>query len=680
MPHRPFTMLSTDPPSSPTPPAAALARWRRAAECARDGLFEVVPGTGETWFSDRFGAVLGFEPGALPATLPAFTTRIHPDDLPLWRHAWQAAVDRAAPILLQLRLLHQDGAWRWYGIQARCWPADGGHEDIVAGALIDIHDHRASQQALERQVAERTASLARAVEDAERRRTDAQHARQAQARFLAHMSHELRTPLAGLLGLLDLAGRVATDAPQRRYLEVAMQSGRALQRTIAQLLELTLVRDGHLPLASEPFDVAESLSEVLRGTMPLVRSKGLSVRYDWLGEPTWVASDEPRVRQIVGNLVGNAAKFTERGHIALVAHLTPHPDREGWRWLSLDVEDTGPGLAPERAARIFDDFVQADASLSRAHGGTGLGLSIARDLARRMGGDITLRSRPGEGSVFTLTLPLRAAADPDPLPDPEPGEAWLLYRQPVIAEWLERRLVRLGWRSRILADGAAAIARAAAMPASGHPQLVVVAEHVMASDTDLAALRQALPQAVITLLIRPDWHLPELEQQALAHDMSFSIMPLSPRDLRLLTVRQPAAPPAPAARPAPASATDHVLVVEDNAVNRMIAEEFLRTLGIPARTAEDGAKALESCAAAPPRLVLMDLQMPVMDGLAATRTLRERQQRGELPVFPIVALTAHAMSTDAEACREAGMVGYLTKPLLLDALRDEVARWWPSPA
>jgi signal transduction histidine kinase/CheY-like chemotaxis protein len=674
-------MLPSNTLSSSLTPGAALARWQRAVALARDGLFEVNPTTGDAWYADQFAQALGFGPGGLPADLAAFTTRIHPDDLTPWRQAWQSVVEHGEPLSLSLRVLHQDGGWRWYSVQARRWATDDPPGTVVAGALVDIHDQRSSQLALERQVAEGTARLASEAAAAERGRADAQHARQAEARFLAHVSHELRTPLAGLLGLLDLSRRVAVDPPQRRFLEVAMQSGRALQRTIDQLLDATLLREGELPLASEPFDLAEALSEVLRNVMPTVRSKSLSVRFDWLGDTCWVTGDEPRVRQIAGNLVGNAARFTESGHIAVVASLSEHPDRPGWRWLSVDVEDTGPGLDAAEAERIFAPFVQADARLNRAHGGTGLGLSIARELARRLGGDITLRSIKGEGSVFTLTLPLQAAADPDPLPVQPPGYAWLLYRRQQIGEWLVRRLARLGWRAEVM-DMVEALARAARLPPAEQPGLVVVPEHVLQADTDLPALRQALPRATITLLIRPDWNEPELEKQALALGMSFSIMPLTPRDLHLLAA--PAAPqipaetPSPTAAPAALATPGHVLVVEDNPVNRMIAEEFLRSLGIPARTAEDGAQALAACADAPPRLVLMDLQMPVMDGLAAARALRERQQRGELPDFPIVALTAHAMSTDAQDCRDAGMVGYLTKPLLLDALRDEVARWWPA--
>ncbi len=162
-----------------------------------------------------------------------------------------------------------------------------------------------------------------------------------QNRFLAHMSHELRTPLAGLLGLVDLARRSATDPVQRRFLEVAMQSGRTLQRSIDHVLDLTRLRDGRLQLADEPFDLAEAVAEVLRGSMPLVREKGLFIRYDWVGEPTWVRGDELRVRQIVGNLIGNAAKFTVRGHVTVTAELQPAGGEPGRVVLMLRVEDTG---------------------------------------------------------------------------------------------------------------------------------------------------------------------------------------------------------------------------------------------------------------------------------------------------------------------------------------------------
>jgi len=506
-----------------------------------------------------------------------------------------------------------------------------------------------------------------------------------QNRFLAHMSHELRTPLSGLLGLVDLARRSATDPVQRRFLEVAMQSGRTLQRSIDHVLDLTRLRDGRLQLADEPFDLAEAVAEVLRGSMPLVREKGLFIRYDWVGEPTWVRGDELRVRQIVGNLVGNAAKFTLRGHVTVTAELQPaggDPDRVT---LLLRVEDTGPGLDAAPAAQVFEHFVQADASLTRAHGGTGLGLSIARDLAHRMGGRITLDSRPGVGSLFTLELPLRRAPDPDPLPEPAPGLVWLLYPQPELGEWLARRFERLGWTATTLDSIARASAVAQGLPPGERPDLLLMSEPVMTGPVGPEVLRRALPATDIRLLVRPDWSDPPFEQRARALGMTLALAPLPPRELRLMTVGRAndSAPNSPSPRPGPApapaaSADGDVLVVEDNPTNRMIVEAFLQKLGLRSRSVADGAQALRACAERPPKLVLMDLQMPVMDGLTATRELCARQARGELPSFPIVALTAHAQDADAQACREAGMQGFLTKPLLLDRLRAELARWWPS--
>ncbi|MCB0043558.1 MAG: hypothetical protein KDE23_27915, partial [Caldilinea sp.] len=194
-------------------------------------------------------------------------------------------------MLLQLRLRDADGDWRWVLWRGRCWLDADGRTEVIAGSLGDVHDEKLSRLAMERLVAERTAGLAQALDAAERGQAAARHAEQAQARFLAHMSHELRTPLAGLLGLVDLARRTTQDAPLKRYLEVAMQSGQALQRTIDQVLDLTRLNDGDWPLKDEAFDIAEQCAEALRGVMPLVRDKGLSVRFDWVGEPTWVVGD-----------------------------------------------------------------------------------------------------------------------------------------------------------------------------------------------------------------------------------------------------------------------------------------------------------------------------------------------------------------------------------------------------
>ena len=231
------------------------------------------------------------------------------------------------------------------------------------------------------------------------------------------------------------------------------------------------------------------------------------------------------------------------------------------------------------------------------------------------------------------------------------------------------------------------------LSAEALPPLVVVAEHVLAPGCDLRGLREALPDAGIALVIRPDWSQPELEQRALQLGMRLSVAPLTPRDLRDITALAPQADPAAAAAEggsassgpaggdaAPAGTAPHVLLVEDNDVNRLIATELLQALGAHVVAVAGGEAALTACHTQPPELVLMDLQMPGMDGLEACRRLRELQRSSRLPGFPIVALTAHAMANDRAACLAAGMDGFLTKPIVIDALRSELGRWLPALA
>jgi len=323
--------------------------------------------------------------------------------------------------------------------------------------------------------------------------------------------------------------------------------------------------------------------------------------------------------------------------------------------------------------RIFEAFEQGDASLARMHGGTGLGLSIARSLAVAMDGDISAASPPDGGCQFTVTLRLHRAEGPaTPTHRPE-GEAWLVHATPLGAQWLEKRLARLGWRIRSLGTIDELLSHARIQV----PQLVLLSESGLTHDLDLRPIRAAFPDTPMRLLVRPDWHSPRLEAQAQALGIGTVLTPVAPVELLRLTQVQPAPkrvradPGLPAPTWPPGS---RVLLVEDNPVNQLIGQEFLRVLGCTVRTAGDGAQALVDCVDFRPQLVLMDLQMPGMDGLAATRELRRMQAEDRWPGAPIVALTAHAAPADHAACLAAGMNGVLTKPLALDALWRELDR------
>lgn len=677
-------MDDTQVADAPPGDAARLSRMERALIGSRDGFWERDLRSNLSWYSESFRELLGFGPDELPNDRDVVNARLHPDDKARFLGQYEDAIRAGGgSFSYEGRILDRDGRWRWMRGRGRVWPDEDGRPALITGAVSDVTPEKEALHALEDQreqlehlVAERTARLTAALAQAEQGRREADAANEAKSRFLAHMSHEIRTPLNGILGLTELALRVTQSAAERRYLEVALQSGQALLQVINNVLDFSRIEAERLPINDEPFDLADAMAEAMRTVVPLVREKGLLMQYDYVGDITWVRGDAPRLRQVLTNLIGNAAKFTEQGHVTLSAEVQPAGDDQ--LRATLRVEDSGPGIAPGELARLFDAFEQGDTSAARRHGGTGLGLTIARGLARAMDGELRAESTPGAGATFTLSLALRRAVEPHPLPAPAPGHAWLLYRREGPAALMQRRFSRLQWTTSVLPGAPEAIAQARSLPPARHPQLLVLAEHVLDTDLDLHALRAALPDTRIALLVRVDWLDTRVERIARSLKIPLMLLPLTPRDLRLLTGDR--APAAAVAAPTAAFAPDTlapVLMVEDNEVNRLIGDEYLRTLGLRVRLADSGEAALAAVAEETPSLVLMDLQMPGMDGLETTRRLRAMQRVGALPHFPIVALTAHALESDAQLSRAAGMDGFLSKPIMLETLRRELGRWLP---
>ena len=662
---------------------AHARRYNRALDAASEAHFERTTAFEDFFVSDNFGQLLGHPSGALSPDWHDFMARVHPED----RLQLEAEIARAwvtpGPWAASYRLRLADGGWRWFRGRGRTEPdAQGGLR--MSGMVGDVHQQQLDRQELDEHrnhlgamVAERTEALNVALGEARRQREQAERASNAKSEFLAHMSHELRTPLNGLLGLTELALKAAEQPAQRRHLEVALASGRSLLQLIHELLDLSRLDAGDIELIRQSFDLPELLAEVLRAMMPAIRSgaaaKSVSTRFDWAGDATQVLGDSARVRQVVTNLAANAVKFTERGHVVLTGELIA--DAHGSARAVVRIEDTGPGIDPALHERIFDAFVQGDASLTRQHGGSGLGLAISRRLARAMGGDVTLERSSAAGSTFAFSWPVQLDPDAPRLAAVAPGLAWLAHRDADPGQWFARRLIRAGWRSEVLPSVAALIARASAEPSALWPAVVVIAESALEASPDFVALRTALPYAHIALLVRPDWSQPALERAALAQGAVPVVLPVTPRALiaMLSTTQRPS--PIGTAAPGASLKGARVLVVEDNPVNLMITEEFVRQLGHEPTGATDGARAIVACEQQAPHLVLMDLQMPVMDGLESTRRLRALQAEGRLPLFPIVALTAHANDADRKLGAAAGMDDYLTKPILIDALRNAFERW-----
>ena len=692
--------MSADPPVSKPPETAApqsllgaaARNDRRLFDSLNEGVWERDLNTGEVWYSPRYKALLGFEDHELPNLIDAVRERLHPDDLAGVQQVFGHAAHTLGTGESQARVRTKDGSYRWFRGRFTVWPDAQGKAEVLVGALYDVHEQvvatealKAQQAVLEQRVSERTQGLEAALQLAEAQRLEAEQANRTKASFLAHMSHELRTPLNGVLGMTQLAQALALGAEQRRYLELAQQAGQALLGFLDDVLDFARAEAGRLQLRDEAFDLASLATETLRSFMPTVRRKGLQIGFDYIGDITQLRADAGRVRQIISNLLGNAIKYTDAGHVLLIVAVEPGESDGAPCRVRLRVRDSGVGMDAATAARVFEPFEQGDSGIARRHSGTGLGLSVVRALAQLMGGDVSVRSRPGHGSEFRVELQL--AAEPEQAlrvlaaSAPTRGHAWVVVRDAERGLGICKRLARIGCSAEVLTDVAAANHRLRpGAHAGAAPDFLLIAEDTLAADTDFERLRRSLrPGVPVTLLLRPDFDLSTVHAATERWQMRIGIAPLTPTDLYALqrpdTAPAWAAPAAPPPLYSPPDRPPSVLVVEDNLLNQIIAREMVATLGLRPAVVGSGEEAVLSCQSMPPDLVLMDIQMPGMDGLETTRRLRALQDAGQLRRFPIIALTAHAMDSDRKASLAAGMDEHLTKPVQLEQLRSVLRQW-----
>ena len=506
-----------------------------------------------------------------------------------------------------------------------------------------------------------------ALRDIQQAREDALEAARVKSEFLAAMSHEIRTPLNGVIGMTDVLASTPLSQDQRDSLDTIQASGRALLAVINDVLDFSKIEAGRLDLESEPVDLRAFADDAVSVVAPSAGRAVEVVAHVEPGVPRLVLADGARLRQVVLNLLSNAVKFTERGTVAL---------RVGGasRWggtaeVTLRVSDTGIGIPAESLGSVFDSFVQVDASTTRRFGGTGLGLAISRSIAERMGGTISVESVPGQGSTFSVTVALPVAQGPPP-PVAATGAALLLVdRHDAARESVTALAARLGLAVQAFATADQATAW---VEAGGHYDLAAL--DLTLNDGRALALAQTL-RAHVRLGGRPLVLLSPVGSQAASPALFDAVLTKPVRADHLadavarLTGQEPLALPEPPAAPV-LDAALRVLVVEDNAINRTVAVGLLRQLGVVPELAEDGAQALDAVAQADYDLVLMDVQMPVVDGLDATRQIRARGGRQPR----VVALTANALPEDTRRCLAAGMDAVLTKPVRLHDLRAEIER------
>ncbi|MDD3837052.1 MAG: ATP-binding protein [Phenylobacterium sp.] len=497
-----------------------------ALEAAGDGLLEYDLRNGAFYGDRNWLAIFGYAPGELKMPLLRLSDFVHADDIERLRESYAEHLAGGTPhTTCEVRMRCRDGGYKWVLTRGRVVERDAAGAPLrILGTVIDLSERKALEQALEAA------------------RDEAEAANRAKSQFVANMSHEIRTPLNGVVGVAGALARTGLSERQQEMVRLIQSSGQVLERLLNDILDQAKIESGAFALEIAPFDLRAQLDGAAELMRPRAEEKGLAFELAYTPRADGVfVGDAVRIRQIVANLASNAIKFTDRGRVRIDVDLTE--EQGGQAQLTIAVSDTGIGIAPDAAVRLFQRFSQADGSISRRYGGTGLGLSISRALAELMGGDIAVASEPGRGSTFTVTLQLRRA---------------------------EAATVEEGWAQEA----------------------------------------------------EPEDHFEGLR----------------------------------------------VLLAEDHPTNRQVAQLILEPLGVSLHQVENGAQAVEAFGPGAYDLVLMDMQMPVMDGLSAVREIRRREAEAGAARTPIVMLTANAAPEHRQAAEAAGADAHVAKPITPETL------------
>ena len=654
---------------------ATDARLKRATRGANDGLWELDVASREMWVSEHFAEMFGYDHQEFLGTRQKFFDILHAEDAVRLREAIERTIRDGVLVDVEVRAKTRAGEARWYRVRGALERSADGVPLSVSGSQRDITQRQ--QYALALLEATETAAAAS----------------KAKSQFLANMSHEIRTPMNGIIGMIELLLETELNPMQLDYAETVRDSSAALLTVINDILDFSKVEAGKLDLEVLDMDMRDTVEDVARLLAIQAHAKGLEViALIDPGLPDLVRGDAGRLRQVLLNLGGNAVKFTQQGEVSIECKVVQKDDRG--TLIRCEIRDTGMGIPASRVDALFTAFTQVDSSTTRRFGGTGLGLSIVKRLVELMGGEVGVSSEEGVGSTFWFTARLGAAQEAAKA-RPAPPTELRGQRIVIVDDNMTNRKVLMGQLSLCgmeavcasSADEALSMMRIAA--SAGRPFEVALLDHQM-PDCDGATLGKtilaepALRGARLILLTSSG----QRGDGRMFSDLGFAaylLKPVTHRDLTdcLMMVlgtqaegwRMATQPIVTrhALRSQRHREAHHILLAEDNLVNQKVACRILEKLGYRVDVAADGQATFEAWQSGRYHAILMDCQMPILDGYETTRKIRE--QEGDGRHVPIIALTAHAMKGADNECRAAGMDDYLSKPIDKEQLQKILNRW-----